>query len=336
MMFCRRVPVLCAFLFPLALSAQALDLDQAAAKLAAKIATPNGTTVAVVDFTDLQGRVTELGRYYAEELSIALVNAGGLKVVDRAHLRSLLTEHKLQNSGLIDEKTAAELGRIAGVNVLVTGSVTELADSVRLGVKALNTKTAAIQAATALSLPKSATTAALLRRDVVETSSSGSPATASRVASTPSSARAFQNDFLIVSVENVALKREKDELRAYLTLSLENKSAKDEFIGIRRFNSAERFSFMDSNGQEWRAQKITGLPSAVLGPYDRANKDLLNRLPAGSRQNVMMTFSTRAPESGDYRSPNASVTMELIRYVEANERKGEMFSVGLSGITLGK
>src|SRR5437899_296918 len=48
-------------------------------------------TVAVVDFTDLQGNVTELGRYLAEEFSTALVEEPrSFDVIDRIHLKVIL------------------------------------------------------------------------------------------------------------------------------------------------------------------------------------------------------------------------------------------------------
>lgn len=100
-------------------------------------------TIAVVDFTDLQGAVTELGRFLAEELSISLSNsAKGYKVIDRAHLKIILQEHKLATSDIIDQKTAKQLGRISGVDGLITGTITAFGDSVRLAIKVLDVETA--------------------------------------------------------------------------------------------------------------------------------------------------------------------------------------------------
>ena len=53
-------------------------------------------SVAVVDFTDLQGNVTELGRYLAEQMSVALaLTDQGIEVIDRNHLKAILQENKL-------------------------------------------------------------------------------------------------------------------------------------------------------------------------------------------------------------------------------------------------
>lgn len=121
------------------------EIDNISKTMADKIAGAGKKKVAVVDFTDLQGNVTELGRFISEEFSISLASAGkGFIVVDRTHLKTLLKEHKLSSTGLIDPATARKLGKIAGVEVLVTGTLTPLGESVRIAVKILDTETAAV------------------------------------------------------------------------------------------------------------------------------------------------------------------------------------------------
>src|ERR1700687_960711 len=107
------------------------EVKQLSAQMAIAIAKSGKKTVAVVDFTDLQGCVTELGRFLAEEFSVNLtVEAKDFEVIDRTHLKTLLQEHKLASSGIIDPQTARRLGEIAGVQALVTGSLTPFGDSV--------------------------------------------------------------------------------------------------------------------------------------------------------------------------------------------------------------
>src|SRR5713101_2416494 len=100
----------------------AQDMKTVSSSLASRIAASGRKTVAVVDFTDLQGNVTELGRFLAEELSVDLVgDAKGFEVIERTQLKVILQEHKLATTGLIDPQTARKLGQIAGVDALVTG-----------------------------------------------------------------------------------------------------------------------------------------------------------------------------------------------------------------------
>ncbi len=145
----RILAATAAVLAPLLLSARAEAyeqiLDQLSREMAQKIAAAEKSTLAVVDFTDLQGNVTALGRFLAEEFSASLADAGqGFQVIDRTHLASILREHKLSETGLIDPSTARELGKITGVQALITGSLTPFGDSVRIAVKILDTESAAL------------------------------------------------------------------------------------------------------------------------------------------------------------------------------------------------
>jgi TolB-like protein len=156
---------------------QQAELRTLASGLAEDIQASGKKTIAVVDFTDLQGNPTELGRYLAEELSVAMARTHkGFEVIDRAHLKAILTEHKLTASGLIDPATAKKLGQISGADVLLTGTMTPFSESVRIAVKALATDTARIIGADTAELPKTATIIELIGHGVGgKDASSGAP-----------------------------------------------------------------------------------------------------------------------------------------------------------------
>lgn len=121
------------------------EIEQLSAQMAEKISGKGKKTVAVVDFTDLEGNVTQLDQFIAEEFSVALASAGkGFRVIDRTRLKSIIKENKLAATGLIDPATASKLGKIAGVDALVTGTLTPFGDNVRLTVKVLDSETADI------------------------------------------------------------------------------------------------------------------------------------------------------------------------------------------------
>jgi len=152
----------------LGLVVHAQDFKQVSSSLAAKIDAAGRKKVAVVDFTDLQGNVSELGRYLAEELSGVLAEeAHGFRVVDRSHLKVILQEHKLASTGLIDPQTARQLGRFTGVDTLVTGTITSaFGDSVRVSVKALDAETAEIIAQSHADVPKTKAVDELLQHGI--------------------------------------------------------------------------------------------------------------------------------------------------------------------------
>jgi TolB-like protein len=128
--------------------AQEREITYAANALARSLSVSPKAPVAVVDFTDLQGNVTELGRYLADELEGALVATGsGIDLVDRTRLKTILQEYKLASTGLIDPATARKVGNISGAKLLITGTLTPLGNTVRFSIKVLNTTDGRIVAA---------------------------------------------------------------------------------------------------------------------------------------------------------------------------------------------
>ena len=109
-------------------SAQEKEIRAITDKLSDGLSQTGKKTAAVVDFTDLQGCVTELGRFIAEELSASLAESGkGIEVIDRTNLKVILQENRLAATGIIDPSTARKLGQLAGIESLVTGTSPHLA-----------------------------------------------------------------------------------------------------------------------------------------------------------------------------------------------------------------
>ena len=143
------------------------EIKNISQELAKKIEEAGKKSVAIVDFNDLQGNVMELGRFLSEELSVAISASGkGFEVVDRLHLKALIKEHRLSFTGLIDKKSTQKLGQIAGVDALITGTITPFGDSVRVAVKILDINTAKLIGAITANIPKTKAIEELLERGI--------------------------------------------------------------------------------------------------------------------------------------------------------------------------
>lgn len=160
----RTIGLFCfAVLFALALPCAAQNFHALAAGISQHIAASGRKSVGVIDFTNLDGNPTELGRYLAEEFSDALfAEAKSFEVIDRTHLKAILQEHKLATTGLIDPSTARMLGQFAGVDTLVTGTITPFEEHVHLSLKVLDTETAKILAADTIDIPRTKTISDLI------------------------------------------------------------------------------------------------------------------------------------------------------------------------------
>lgn len=152
---------------PDSLVAYEKEIGSLSSALAEHVAQAKMKKVAVVDFVNLQGSVTELGRFLSEEVTVALAGSRkGFRVVERTHLRALVKEHKLQITEVIDPKTAAKLGQVSGADGLVIGTITPFGDSVRLAIKVLDTTTGDVIDAVSGDIAKTKAIEELLGRGV--------------------------------------------------------------------------------------------------------------------------------------------------------------------------
>lgn len=90
------------------------------------------TRLAVIDFEqkapqEFQGK--QIGEIVAEWLITSLVNTGRFEVVERAQLQKILKEQQLGMTGMINQDTAAKVGELLGVKVIITGSVIQMGNT---------------------------------------------------------------------------------------------------------------------------------------------------------------------------------------------------------------
>ena len=89
--------------------------------------------MAIIPFADKSGKRGKYGalsEMITDDIISAVMNNPSarefLELISRAELEQVLQEQKLGLTGLLDEKTAAELGKILGVHEIVTGQITQI------------------------------------------------------------------------------------------------------------------------------------------------------------------------------------------------------------------
>jgi TolB-like protein len=97
-------------------------------------------TVAVLDFESV-GAEEHLGKAVAEIIRTELIDTNRYRVVERAQINKAISEQKLQKSGLIDDKSAVELGKILGADMIVIGSMVKIGTSYTINSRMVDTKT---------------------------------------------------------------------------------------------------------------------------------------------------------------------------------------------------
>ena len=121
------------------------EISNLATNLASVIQKQEKKKVAVIDFSDLEGRSSDLGKYVAEQLTVDLVMVRhDFSVLDRGNLRKILAEHKLTATGLVDPDNAKKLAQFSGVDAIILGTVTPKKQNVAVTAKIITTDTAEI------------------------------------------------------------------------------------------------------------------------------------------------------------------------------------------------
>ena len=120
--------------------------------------------IAVIEFSDLNGNITEFGMYLSEELITRLFLTRKFDVIERQLLNQVISEQKLGMTGLIDDESAIAIGKILGVDAIVSGTITDLGVSLKVNARIIATETGSVFAVAATEIFKDEKVKTLLNR----------------------------------------------------------------------------------------------------------------------------------------------------------------------------
>jgi len=97
-------------------------------------------TIAVLDFESV-GAEEHLGKAVAEIMRTELIGSNNFRVVERAQINKALSEQQLQMSGVIDDKSAVEIGKLIGADSIIVGSVVKIGTSYTINSRMIDVRT---------------------------------------------------------------------------------------------------------------------------------------------------------------------------------------------------
>ncbi|MCK4777638.1 MAG: hypothetical protein KAS39_04615, partial [Actinomycetia bacterium] len=100
-------------------------------------------TIAILDFENSSGHseYNYLSKGIPDILLTDMMVSEKLTFIERGRIKEIIKEQKLSLSGLIDEKTSAELGKLTGAELLLTGSFIIDKDILRIDGRIISVKT---------------------------------------------------------------------------------------------------------------------------------------------------------------------------------------------------
>lgn len=274
--------------------------------------------VAVVGFSDLNGYRSALGDFISEELVTALISAGGFDVVERRELDRILSEQSGYTEGIFDISTTAELQKLLGIDALITGSITDLGNRVKINARAISVETARAFAAAAVSLEKDQTIQHLMG----QAASTGSVSNAGGGFSVQRSDVYFKNSFLHLVLTGVA--KSEDSRRIQFSTEFRNITDNPIYIATR----GDRAVAVISNaGEQFHS---SGRPvGLIVNGYRNGTTELndYTKIDPGSHATVLVGFRSTSKITGT----EFTLAFDLFRL---NGNRVEKTTAGLSRIEL--
>lgn len=106
--------------------------------------------VAVLPLAYTDNHLSNDGVVISEKLLTRIINRGELEVIERGLLEKVMAELKLQHSGALDPNSIKGLGKILGVEAVVTGTLTRQKDGrIEINARLIKTESAAVLSAAA-------------------------------------------------------------------------------------------------------------------------------------------------------------------------------------------
>lgn len=159
----------CLFFMQAAVSfGQTLDagLQNLSEQITGSLTEKSKQKIAVIEMSDLDGKITNLGKYLSEELITRLFLTKKYDVVERQMLNKVLEEHQFNVSGLVDTNTAKQLGKLLGVDSICSGTITDLVDSIKINARLISTETGSVFAVASVEVQKDPVVKKLLGAEV--------------------------------------------------------------------------------------------------------------------------------------------------------------------------
>lgn len=296
-------------------------ITEIAQQLSARMAGAEITKIAIVEFPDINGFQSALGQFIAEELitQFSLVEIGKFDIVERRQLARVLAEQDLTDSSLFDAESIASIGKILGIEAIVTGSIADLGSGVKINARVISVETARVFAAASVKIPKDDIVTDLMRQSAGGAAAGAIGRPASR--QVQSSGAAFDSPLLHIEVRSIS--RSADQKIVTLALDVTNVGSEDLLLAVD--GGASCSQLIDDRGNSSYRQEVSGL-TCISGWA--SSTESYSSLSKGSRATVTFVYAYQDKVSGSLFSFSAGLFRHL------GEDKWQRLSIGISNIQM--
>jgi len=310
-------------------SADTLDADiqNLAQTLTGEIQNRGTKKLAAFDFVDIRGYRSALDAYIAEELVTQVMRTapGRFTFVERRQLGRILDEQKLTASQHFDEATLANVGKILGLDTILTGSIADLGKVLRVNARAVAVQTGEVYAAASVTITKEGAVAELLRQNGRPEEPLGVDSSGTR-RTVQATDVFFENHLIRLTVANANVSPDKHNIT--MTLILENLATKDLLLALPTTDAMGGCGMAINNGRgdliRVKRFGVAGLP--CIHAENRVSAEMFSSVAPRSRSTITArVFSQEAPGN------LIAISIEFLNFVNG---KAARFSAGIANIEM--
>jgi len=299
------------------------SIDELATDIGSQLTKRQVSKLAVVGFTDLNGYQSALGDFVSEELVTALFSAGNFDVVERRELDRVLAEQEKYTEGIFDRETITDLGHLLGIDAIVTGSITNLGERIKVNSRAISVESGKVFAAASISVDRDPIVDQLMGQQSANAiggnlDNGGFGAQRSDVF--------FKNSFLHVVPTSISVSTDKKTVR--VATDFRNLTKDPLLIGFKS-QSHLFIAALDNTGDNLIGNDVAGLTKIGTAEIIRSDPDRYTVIEPGSLAVVIWEFISAPPQREKITGREFSFSGELFRLTDKGSKQ---FSVGLSGV----
>jgi TolB-like protein len=296
-----------------------LSIKEIAKELATQLKEKAAKKIAVVSFSDLNGYESALSSFISEELITALFSEGKFDVVERRELDRVLQEQQKYTQNIFDKNTVAELQKLLGIDAIITGSITDLGEKIKLNTRAISVETGKVFAAASASIDKDKVIENLLQQSAASSGIDGkTPKTG--LMTQPSDVY-FKNAFIHVVPTSVVI-QETGIVR--ITTEFRNITKKPLFLAEEGKNRS--IFAATRSGDTFYQNEITGVESHCSYPSGHGCTVI------APDSNAIVVWDLH-PKSGASALKGNYLTLRG-NFYKYSTRNPEVFTVQLNGLRL--
>lgn len=114
------------------------EIDNFTSQILQQLMQNDKKNVAVSEFTDLVGNITDIGKFLTDEVIHHLIISGKIKVIDRKYFNKILKDNRLPLSNALDPVHVKTLHNLLDIDAIITGTIVDMGTRIKINAHLYN------------------------------------------------------------------------------------------------------------------------------------------------------------------------------------------------------